>query len=233
MKKNVLITGLPRSGKSTLLRKVVSDYENKVGFVTNEIRENGERIGFEIETSEGFKSTLASVNFETDYKVSRYFVNPENLDAVMPRVEQFDGNALLYLDEIGEMELFSERFKRLVVKFLDSPNICIATVSKVYSDSFTESIKNRDDVITVEITEKNREERQTFVVSLLKKITKAKRYLAEPERFSTSPDGISLRTDHGVRRLMKNNEGWSCDCDFFADNRICSHVIAADSKNNY
>ncbi len=229
MKKNVLVTGLPRSGKSTLLRTVVADFENKVGFVTNEIREDNERTGFEIETNDGFKSTLASVNFKTDYKVSRYFVNVDNLDAIIPRVEQYNSSALLYLDEIGQMELFSARFKNLVEKYLDSPNICIATLSKVHSDTFTEWVRNRNDVIIVEINEENREARQGFVTLLLKKIEKAERYSAEPERFYMNQDGINLRTDHGVRRLKKSDEKWVCECDFFIENRICSHVIAVDS----
>ena len=40
---------MPKSGKSTFLKKLISNFENKVGFVTNEIREDDEKIGFEIE----------------------------------------------------------------------------------------------------------------------------------------------------------------------------------------
>ena len=115
MRKNILITGLPRGGKTTLLKKVISGFGKKVGFVTNEIRENGERIGFEIETHSEEKSILASVHFKTDFKVSRYFVDVKNLDAIIPRVAKFDYEDLLYLDEIGQMELFSENFKKLVL----------------------------------------------------------------------------------------------------------------------
>jgi nucleoside-triphosphatase THEP1 len=51
MRKNILITGMPRSGKSTLLKNIISRIEDKVGFITHEIRKNGERTGFEIETN--------------------------------------------------------------------------------------------------------------------------------------------------------------------------------------
>lgn len=48
---NILITGLPQSGKTTLLKTILTDFPQKTGFFTNEIRENGTRTGFEIETS--------------------------------------------------------------------------------------------------------------------------------------------------------------------------------------
>jgi len=40
---------MPRSGKATLLKNIISKVEDKIGFVTHELRKNGERIGFEIE----------------------------------------------------------------------------------------------------------------------------------------------------------------------------------------
>ncbi len=48
---NILIVGLPKSGKTTLLKTILENYPKKTGFFTNEIRENDMRIGFEIETS--------------------------------------------------------------------------------------------------------------------------------------------------------------------------------------
>lgn len=170
MKKNILITGMPRSGKSTLLNKVIANFDNKVGFVTNEIRENGERVGFEFVTNTGEKSILASKKIETDFKVSRYFVNINNLSIIIPKVYNFENDDLLYIDEIGQMELFSENFKRLVQKYLDSPNICIATISKIYNDDFIEEIKKRGDIILIEITEENRNEKEKIIEQYIKKM---------------------------------------------------------------
>jgi len=48
---NILIVGLPQSGKTTLMKTLLENYSRKTGFSTNEIRENGIRTGFEIETS--------------------------------------------------------------------------------------------------------------------------------------------------------------------------------------
>ena len=160
---------MPKSGKSTLLKKVISGLENKVGFVTNEIRENGERIGFEIETHLGEKTTLADANFQTDFQVSKYFVDIDNLDKIIPKVSEFNNKNILFLDEIGQMQLFSESFKNLVLKYFDSPNTCIATVSKIYSDEFIDKIKKRNDVILIEITEENRDLTEKHLTELIGK----------------------------------------------------------------
>lgn len=175
MRKNILITGMPRSGKTTLLKRIIEKIDQKVGFVTNEVRKDGERIGFEIETNTGEKSMLANVNFKTNFKVSKYFVDIKNLDLIIPKLEDFKDSDLLFIDEIGQMELFSDKFKNLVLKYLNSPNTFIATLSKVYANKFTESIKNRADVILIEITRETRDETERHLKALLGRITKAKR----------------------------------------------------------
>jgi len=219
---------MPRSGKSTLLKKIIQQFDNKVGFVTNEVRKDGERIGFEIETNAGEKSMLANVDFKTNFKVSRYFVDIENLDLMISKVENFEKNDFLFLDEIGQMELFSEKFKVLVEKYLDSTNICIATLSKIYSNEFIEDIKRRNDIFLIEITESNRDEKEKYLETLLRKIAKAKRYVSEPDRFSINQHEVSIRTDHGTRILTEQKKGWICSCEFFKENKVCSHVIALE-----
>jgi nucleoside-triphosphatase THEP1 len=49
--KNILITGLPGCGKSTLIERIVRKLERPaIGFFTREIREKGRRVGFSINT---------------------------------------------------------------------------------------------------------------------------------------------------------------------------------------
>lgn len=228
MRKNILITGLPRSGKSTILKKIISSYQNKVGFVTNEILGDGKRIGFEIETHNDKKAILASVKFNTNLKVSKYFVDTGNLDLMIREITEFKKKDLLFLDQIGQMELFSEKFKEIAIKFLDSENICLATLSKVYKDDFIEKIKSRNDVIVVEITPENRKIKQKFIENLIKKIIKARKYASEPERFEIESEKIVVNSDHGVRHIAHRENKFICDCKFFKENGICSHIIAVE-----
>jgi len=228
MEKNILVTGVPKSGKSTLLKKIVADIQDKAGFVTNEILGTEGRVGFEIESHTGHKAILAHVDFATPYTVSKYGIDVENLDAIIPGISTFSSSDLLYLDEIGQMQLFSEKFKDLVLKFLNSPNTCVATLSYVYQNSFTELLKDRDDVILVEISPENREKKEEFVRKLIQKIAKARVYLKQPERFTRKENKVVLRSEHGTRTLMPENGCWACNCEFFQEYGICSHVIATN-----
>ena len=235
MKKNILITGKPRSGKSTLIKKLIADIPNKVGFVTSEIAGENGRIGFQIETHAGDTAVLAHVGLETPYRVSRYSVDVQNLESMIPKVIAFEEGDFLYLDEIGQMELFSKDFEKLVLKYLDSPNNCLATLSCVFENDFTRCLKEREDIIIVEISAENRSEKEKFITKLIGKIEKAKKYVSEPQRFSCRGSEVELKSEHGTRTLFNKDKKWNCDCDFFKQSGICSHAIATQEfiKNRY
>ena len=57
--KKILLTGMPRSGKSTLLKKIIENIPNKAGFITDEIKKNGEikSSNVKINTPEGTSCT--------------------------------------------------------------------------------------------------------------------------------------------------------------------------------
>jgi len=220
---------MPRSGKSTILNRLVDTYESKVGMVTNEILQAGSRVGFEAVTSVGGKALLASINTVSDFKVSKYFVFPESLDNILPSIsDAFGDGDLLYLDEIGQMQLASESFRQLVLTYLNSGSIFLMTLSKVYEDEFSRTIKNREDVIIVELTENNREESFAYVAQLLKKIAKAKRYASERKRWRIDGDSAVLQSDHGVQYMADIKNCPVCKCEFFQKYGICSHIIALD-----
>jgi nucleoside-triphosphatase len=166
---NILITGLPKSGKTRLLRALIAPFAHKVGFVTNEVRNEHGRIGFDFETHTGRTASLARITPETPYKVGKYFVQVEEIESILPTVATFSPNDVLYLDEIGQMECMSPNFERLVTAYLDAPNLCIATLSAVYENGTIKRIKQRDDVVIVEITPGNREEKLKELRSLIQK----------------------------------------------------------------
>ncbi len=229
MQKNILITGRPGSGKSTLVKKLIENIPQRVGFVTSEILEDEKRVGFEVETHQQLKATVAHVDFKTSARLSersKFFIDMSNLESLIPEVSEFRVDDFLYLDEIGQMQLLSHQFQQLVTRYLDSENTCLATLSSVFEDDFIKSIKERTDVIIVEISAETREETEKFVVQLLRKIEKAKQYISEPHRFTQKGSNIELESEHGTRTLSSIDDQWICDCDFFREYNICSHTIA-------
>ena len=70
----LLLTAPPRTGKSTAIRKIITclGRENCAGFWTEQITENGERVGFEINLCSGEKAVLVHVNSNSSVRVSRY-----------------------------------------------------------------------------------------------------------------------------------------------------------------
>lgn len=64
------------------------------------------------------------------------------------------------------MELISESFKHLYIKYLDAPNLCIAT-SQLYVNNFTEEIKKRTDTLVFEITSENRDIKMQEILKII------------------------------------------------------------------
>ncbi|MEN3046822.1 MAG: NTPase [Candidatus Hydrothermales bacterium] len=157
----ILITGKPRAGKTTLIKRIYEELKGKVainGFFTSEIKEKNERKGFFIENLEGKRKIFAHIDFKTNFKVGRYGVDISSLEEIgVPEIiKAIENKTLLLIDEIGKMELFSEKFKSAVEKALDSQINIIATIS-ISPHPFIKKIKERKDVKIYEITEEKRE----------------------------------------------------------------------------
>ena len=159
MKKNLIVTGLPGTGKTTLIRKVLERLPPGMtasGFYTAEIRESGERVGFAVSTLDGQNGLLAHVRFGGRARVGRYGVDVERFEGlVLPLIEA--GRAGLYVvDEIGKMESFSRAFCDKVRALLDSRAPVLGTVA-LKGGGFIAEVKARDDVALFEVTVKNRD----------------------------------------------------------------------------
>ncbi len=157
---NLLVTGAPRAGKTTLISTVISKLNfGVVGFITTEIRENNIRTGFTIETYSGIKKTLASKkNLVSKYRVGRYGVYLDNLNSIVSTLEkEINDNMpkLVVIDEIGKMELFSLSFREFVMKALNQ-NKVFGTIM-LRDNDFTKKIKLRSDTKVFEINLQNRE----------------------------------------------------------------------------
>jgi len=157
-KRNILITGPPGCGKSTLIEKIVNRIERPVtGFFTREIKEEGRRVGFSINTLDGREGILAHQNLKSQFRVGKYGVNLKDIDSIaVPAMLPTRKEKIVVIDEIGKMECFSVLFKRTLVRVLSLPNWIIGSIAQK-GDRFIQGIKERGDVMVISITTQNRD----------------------------------------------------------------------------
>ncbi len=157
-KKNILITGQPGAGKTTLIRQLAEGLRafGTVGFYTSEIREKGVRRGFELASLSGEKGLLSHVNIDSRYRVSKYGVDVTGFEAFLDSIPFFGTEGvIIIIDEIGKMECFSRKFENIVRKILDSPKAFIATIA-LSGGGIISEVKSRKDVELIELSMDNR-----------------------------------------------------------------------------
>ncbi len=157
LRKNILLTGNPGVGKTTIIKRVVSGLKNKGGFFTEEIKEEGKRIGFRIVTIDGKQGILAYKE-KGEFMIGKYSVNIKDLEeiaceAVFSTIREKE---IVIIDEIGKMEILSSRFREVVMEALDSPKIVIGVIHRENS-GFFKKIKERKDVELIEVRFDNRD----------------------------------------------------------------------------
>jgi len=159
MPPNLLLTGRPGVGKTTLVRRVLEELNDVAasGFYTAEIRSAGRRLGFRIITLDGQEAILAHVEIPGKRRVSRYGVDVATFERVaLPGLAPGPHTQLIVIDEIGKMECFSRPFRQAVLRDLEADTAVLATVA-LRGDRFIEGLKAREDVELVEVTPANRE----------------------------------------------------------------------------
>ena len=167
--KNILITGLPGVGKTTLIKKVSEQLRvlHPVGFYTAEIREKGVRKGFELISFDGRSGILSHTDIKGPYMVGKYGVDIKGFEDFLESVPFLNpATNLIVIDEIGKMECLSRKFIGLIKNILDSEKQVIATIA-LKGGGLIEETKKRDDIRIIEITQSNRESLVSEVLKLL------------------------------------------------------------------
>ena len=157
MKQVYLLTGRPGTGKTSIIKQAVAGMEGKAGgFYTEEIRSQGVRHGFRLVTLDGQSAILAHVNIHSPYLVSKYGVDIDSLDRVgvsaLRRAAQ--QCALVVIDEIGKMELFSANFREVVLQIIGSGKRVLGTIM-LTPHPWADTIKRQTQVSLVTVTRDN------------------------------------------------------------------------------
>ncbi|MBN1784803.1 MAG: NTPase [Candidatus Bathyarchaeota archaeon] len=172
LKPILLITGPSGIGKTSILRRTVTELKNRQydvgGMICREVREAGVRVGFEIiDLSTGSRGWLAHVNQPTGPKIGKYRVNITDLEvigvgAVLNAVQNAD---IVAVDEIGPMELSSTAFNDTLVKAVESSKPMLGTIHYGLSNSLVNSIKTREEAELLKVTYENREDLHIMIAN--------------------------------------------------------------------
>jgi nucleoside-triphosphatase len=164
MTRVLLLTGAPGVGKTTVLTKTVDALKAKGvsvgGMISREVREGNVRVGFEIlDLTSGKHGWLAHVNGQGGPQVGKYHVNLDDLDNIGTAAitQALEKCSAIAIDEIGPMELFSQKFKQAVGQVLESKKLVLVVVHGKAKDPLVTQVKRRVDAEIFNVTFSNRE----------------------------------------------------------------------------
>jgi nucleoside-triphosphatase len=130
--RRLLITGPPRCGKTTTIQRLATELGHHcTGFITREISKDGIRTGFVAKSlSGGVESILAHTGLTSAYRVGKYGVDIVSFERLL--LDEFNNlnGKLVIIDEIGKMELYSAKFRRLISELWATEHLVIATILK-------------------------------------------------------------------------------------------------------
>jgi len=155
---NILLTGQPGSGKTTVLQRVLEDADFSAGgFLTTEIRRGNQRVGFTLETLDNQRGILAHIDIPDGPRVGKYRVDISSLEkvGVTALKDAVENSDVIVIDEIGKMELLSESFQSVVEKALSASKPVLGTIIQG-KHPVADEIKNREDISVFTVNEETR-----------------------------------------------------------------------------
>jgi len=169
MGQTFLLTGPPRAGKTTCLKELMARLPGRAGgFYTEEIREGGKRLGFRLVTLRGEKAILAHVDIKGRPRVGKYGVDLEALEGigVVALEKALSQDDYMVVDEIGKMELCSERFKRVVWQGIESDKVVLGTIM-LASHPWADRVKAHPMVTLFQVSYSNWEKAVAQILGML------------------------------------------------------------------
>jgi nucleoside-triphosphatase len=154
-----VLSGPPACGKTTVIRRLVERLGDLglAGFYTQEIRERGQRVGFEAIGLSGQRSVLAHVRSQSRHRVGRFGVDPDQLEPlVQEELAGADDVDVFLIDEVAKMELLCPAFVQEVRRLLDGSVPVILTVAQK-GQGLIAQVKARADVRLILVNDENRD----------------------------------------------------------------------------
>ena len=171
------ITGLPRSGKSAVMQKViemlVSERTDEIrargenptavriiaGMRTEPLIEDGERKGYRcIDIVTGEEAIMAHKDIDTRTRVFGFGIDKETMNTVaIPAIRTaMDEAEVIVIDEIGKFSVESDEFVEIVREALELDKPTVMTLAKKSRHPLLQDIRRRDDARILEVTPVNR-----------------------------------------------------------------------------
>jgi nucleoside-triphosphatase len=157
------LTGLPNSGKSSLVKNVIANLREQGrtvgGMVTESIMENMRKVGLEVvDITTGERATFAHINFGETHKNINFGLNPEAMEtvgvaAVRAAVEDCD---MVVIDEIGPIHLECPAFNEVVLETIKKNVSLLLSIHKKSRHTVVQDIRRRDDMRILDVTPVNR-----------------------------------------------------------------------------
>jgi nucleoside-triphosphatase THEP1 len=164
----ILLTAPSQTGKSTVVCNVKKLFDDNLmrGIWSRENTLNGRRVGFSSILSDGTEQEFMSkFNYDNTassdlmYSIGSYRVDVGVIDQfVASELEECcaEANKIIYVDEIGRAQAFSERFMIATKNLFDSEKTVLATI--VYEDEpWSMHFKQHPDAWVITLTVDNRD----------------------------------------------------------------------------
>lgn len=173
MYKNIFITGNIKVGKSTLLNHVIKRLKGRFsGFKTLPTMIGELRSGFVIVPWTHNEKQLPDQYIAKHLADGNWVIFPNIFDTIGSKILEDcldEKPNLIIMDELGFFESNSPIFQNKIIQCLDSP-IPVLGVIKPMDNIFLNSIRNRKDVLVLEIDKDNRSEQCKLLEELLRKM---------------------------------------------------------------
>jgi nucleoside-triphosphatase len=168
----ILLTGSPGSGKTTLVRRLTADLQSNgvhvSGFTTRELRDGAQRVGFTVEEIGGPAAVMAHIKLAGGPRVGRYGVDVAAFERIaLPAIDRAThAPGVAVIDELGPMELFSDKFVQAVSRLFNTEVPVVATVHR-RAHPVTDELKRRLGAEPLTITRDNQDALLAQIISRL------------------------------------------------------------------